>query len=76
MTDLAAHIQHSDGTWHQLDDWTTIHVLRNPHGWTEEAIRACRHFAADILDEARKAAHRPSAPPMHVSSPPAADKGE
>jgi len=44
-------IQHNDGSWHQLDNLTVIHVLRNPGGWTEDAVRACRLFAASILED-------------------------
>lgn len=47
----AAQIQHNDGSWHQLDDLTVIHVLRNPGGWTEDAVRQCRLFAATVLED-------------------------
>ena len=56
MTVMVEQIQHNDGSLHQLDDLTAIHVLRNPGGWTDEAVRSCRLFAANVLeDRARRA---------------------
>lgn len=43
-------VAHSDGSMHQLSNWLIVHVLRNPHGWTEDAVLSCRLFAADIVE--------------------------
>lgn len=48
---LARCVAHDDGSMHQLDDRLVIHVLRNPAGWSEDAVRACRLFAAEIVEQ-------------------------
>ena len=47
---MSMRVKHEDGSLHQLDEWLVIHVLRNPSGWTEDAVRECRLFAAEVLD--------------------------
>lgn len=47
---MSLRVKHEDGTSHQLDEWLVIHVLRNPSGWTEDAVRECRLFAANMME--------------------------
>lgn len=34
----------------EIDHSFAIHVLRNPYGWDDDAVRACRIFACDKLE--------------------------
>lgn len=33
-----------------MDNTLVLHILRNPHGWVEEQIRAARLTAADLIE--------------------------
>jgi hypothetical protein len=38
-----------EGTGH-MDNTLTLHILRNPYGWSEEQIREARLAAADLIE--------------------------
>ena len=37
----------------EIDYNFAIHVLRNPYGWDDKTVRACRLFACDKLESYR-----------------------